>query len=408
MIAGVALAGSTAFLTWWTTTLSGLPDVGDPFDVAAFSRPIPDETNAFVLYREAVARLPKEPEVTVFDWKPAGPEHRAWLERSREALDLWREGTERPDALNVDPSRSNFDTQLNVPQSMRGLARAALLEGSRLEDQGDLEGALGWYRAMLRASRHLGRRGFAVERLIGIAIHRWSVDRLNRWAIDPRVDARLLRRALDAAIEANAATPPTSDMLKSEYLSLMHSMADPDLVVRLLDYEVVPDGKGGSTTVYGQNRWKSSLFRVRRRAMNEPERSRRVDRMIFANLLAYCDLPPENRPPKASSKITGTARNLGVLGDLYVVDASAPEAARALTPETLARWFATTIDAEQFMPAFAAVEKALARERSAQANLIVTLANNLHLRERGAYPEKVEDLVGPYLKELPAGYTPTK
>lgn len=408
ILAGLALAGSTAFLTWWTTTLTGLPDVGDPFDVAAFSRPIPDETNAFVLYREAVTRLPKEPEVAVTDWKVAGPEHRGWLQRSREALALWRKGTERPDALYVDPSRSTFEIQLNVPQSMRGLGRAAMLEGTRLEEQGDLEGALSWYCAGIRASRHLGRRGFLIERLIGIMMHHMAVDRLNRWAADPRVDARLLRRALNAAIETGEMTPPNSDALKAEYLSLMHSMADPDLMVRLLDYEIVPDGKGGGTTVYGQHRWKSGLFRVGRRAMNEPERSRRVARMIFANLLAYCDLPPSRRPPKVSSKITGTAPDLRALGDLYVVDTSAPEAARALPPEKLASWFATTIDAGQFLPAFAAVEKAIARERSTQASLLVNLANELCKRERGAYPERIEDLVGPYLKELPTGYAPTK
>ena len=36
----------------------GLPDIGDPFDVEAFrSITIPDDRNAFVLYRQAADRL---------------------------------------------------------------------------------------------------------------------------------------------------------------------------------------------------------------------------------------------------------------------------------------------------------------------------------------------------------------
>ena len=39
---------------WWATQLWGLPDIGDPFDVAAFQiMTIPDDRNAFVLYRQA-------------------------------------------------------------------------------------------------------------------------------------------------------------------------------------------------------------------------------------------------------------------------------------------------------------------------------------------------------------------
>ena len=57
LVGAVALASSTAFLTWWHTTLSGLPDIGDPFDVAAFADiSVPDEENAYVLYT-APARL---------------------------------------------------------------------------------------------------------------------------------------------------------------------------------------------------------------------------------------------------------------------------------------------------------------------------------------------------------------
>ena len=46
----------TAPPLWWAAQLTGLPDIGDPFDVEAFrTQAIPDDRNAFVLYRRAVA-----------------------------------------------------------------------------------------------------------------------------------------------------------------------------------------------------------------------------------------------------------------------------------------------------------------------------------------------------------------
>ncbi len=410
-LAAVALAGSTAFVTWWNTTLVGLPDVGDPFDVKAFERPIPDETNAFVLYKQASAIVPKGPESPKnYDWKTADPEQRAWFERSQEALAIWRKGTERTDASFVNPATANFDTKLDVAQNLRSFGSLALLQGSRLEDSGDFDGALDWYLALLRSSRHCGKRGAFIERIIGIAMHRLASTRLTRWAADPKVDAKMLRRALDATIAADAATPPTSDALKMEYLGLFHSFGDSEMMARIHNYEVVPDNKGGSITKFGQHGWKSSLIRVRRRAMNEPERSRRVIRLIFANWLAYCDLPPSQQPPRvlpgSKVKAEGPARIL--LESLYVVGKNAPNSARALPPEKLGQWLNSTIDAEMALPAFVNVQKAIGREQTAQDALLVSLANELYKREHGQYPEHAEELVGPYLKALPEGYKPIK
>jgi hypothetical protein len=151
LLGGVALAVSTALMTWWTTTLMGLPDVGDPFDPAAFAKPIADETNAFVLYKQAAAILPDEPEHPAnYDWASAPQVQRDWIARSREAFALWKQGTERPDALNHDLTTVTFDAKLDVVQDLRSFSRMALVEGSRLEGVGDFEGALDLYRAVLR------------------------------------------------------------------------------------------------------------------------------------------------------------------------------------------------------------------------------------------------------------------
>src|SRR5271156_1318458 len=50
---GLAVAAG-ALAIWWLNSLNGLPDIGDPFDVAEFRAfRIPDEQNAFTLVRRA-------------------------------------------------------------------------------------------------------------------------------------------------------------------------------------------------------------------------------------------------------------------------------------------------------------------------------------------------------------------
>ena len=56
--AAVLLAMIAAPVLWWNVQLMGLPDIGEPFDIEAYkSFTIPEERNAFVLYRRAAALL---------------------------------------------------------------------------------------------------------------------------------------------------------------------------------------------------------------------------------------------------------------------------------------------------------------------------------------------------------------
>ena len=55
LVLAICLAvAATALAIWWLTSLNGLPDIGDPFDVAAFRAfSIPDDQNAFTFLRRA-------------------------------------------------------------------------------------------------------------------------------------------------------------------------------------------------------------------------------------------------------------------------------------------------------------------------------------------------------------------
>ena len=157
----VLIVVASGAVIWWATCLNGLPDVGDPEVVAALrSLEVPDGRNAFVLYRRAaeVCRDLSEEEAKALndfekagwplDWRAVDPALKDWLAANREALDLWRAGSERPDALLIRPEELTIETVLGPVQALSSFRRLGLLEAARLEAEGDMAGAWDWYRAL--------------------------------------------------------------------------------------------------------------------------------------------------------------------------------------------------------------------------------------------------------------------
>jgi hypothetical protein len=410
VLLGLAAIAGTSI--WQLRSTDGIPDVGDPFDVAAALRPIPiaDEDNAYVLYGEAKARFVRVPAslsrviptLQTLTWTKAGPTVRDYLEQNRAALEAWREGSERPEALYHQPGELAFDTLLPLVQDMRTLVALGGLEGTRHEEQGAMARAWEWYRAMLRYSRLVGRHGVLIERLIGSSMHAEAAARIVPWAADPRVDAKLLRRALAEALEADALTPSLSDALKLEYLMYIRDLRE----LRLMPTEIpLPGGEAGlldqAATRAGV---RAPIQRIWLRASNDVERSRRAGRMLFANWLAQVDRHAGRRAPLAVKEPV----------PIYASDPTAPPAANALLPEELAAVVDHNAvarhlfgaDAQDFVSFRMAVwegDGLVARERQRRSALLVRLAAELYRREKGEFPRTAGSLVGPYLKELPEG-----
>jgi hypothetical protein len=374
-------------LAWRAASLNGLPDVGEPFDRTALERiELPDSENAFTLYRQAIARLkrlnPADARVvgTFQPWGNAPEAERRWLERNREALALWRQGSELPEALLVPPRQLRFETNLEAIQHLGTFARLALLEATRLQEAGDLEGAWGWYRAVLRSSRHAGMHGCLIQRLVGYRILYLAGGPVSGWAASPRLDTPLLRRALNDVLICESLAPPASEAIQIEYLSLIKALEDTKGLVR----QGLPSDKVWFHHLPG--RLDAALFFYR-----EPERSKRVAQLVFANWLAQCDRAPPERTTTSA------------LVELYQPGPEAPLAARAVEPEALRRWCNSTFVLENFLPMVPYELRTIDRETSIWARLEVMMAERLYQREHGAPPATLGQLVGPYLKRLPPG-----
>jgi hypothetical protein len=89
----LALAAG-AFAIWWLRSLNGLPDIGEPFDVAAFRTfNVPDDQNAFTVLRRADEKVIPCPAALCWwadSWSQADPKLREWVEANRQVLELFQ------------------------------------------------------------------------------------------------------------------------------------------------------------------------------------------------------------------------------------------------------------------------------------------------------------------------------
>lgn len=373
------VAGALLLLMYRATRLNGIPDIGDPFDVAAFETRPGSSPELENLYRQAWAKL--HPRLGVARelhwrrWATVDATTRAWLDRNREPLALWRRVADRPEPMHVFGMGSD---EFQFPA-------LALVEGARLEHEGRLAEAWEWYRALLRHSRQVERHGTLQDRLRGIMFLRCANSAIRGWSADPYLSGTELRRALKEVRAIDALTPPFSEQLKAQYLHELRDLeqANTSLLRRL-------SRERGEPAWYHEM---PAFHWLRWEAGNEWERHRRILRMLFANWLAEADKPQADRPaPSTASRIFD--------------DPDAPPAARALPPEqlnallqksayeSLANWLLPHIDGQ------------IEGERIARAELVYNLAEQAYLREHGHFPATPQKLVGDLLPALADDFDP--
>jgi len=400
---GLAIAG-TALGIWWLRSLSGLPDIGDQFDVAAVRAfRIADEQNAFAFFRRANERLghiPLNPRqlgsAGTVAWSAADPEVRAWVEANRPAIELFLRGAECPDGISRrpgDPPSYRYSEDLGP----RYLVMLALLEGARRGESGDMAGAWDCYRAVLRSTALSTRRTAMGERFFACGHHAWLRHRLETWVADPRTTIPQLRRALAEAIDTRPRPEWHAFSLKLEYLQwmrLLETMHHPD-------FYALQEEEGAyrvGDMALPQNVI-ATIYRLRRVLLREPERSRRAIKLLFANWLADAEGRQGTGPKPAVAALFRFSMDT-VKVPLYPVSPEAPAGARVLSPLELSKWLVTTFDMKliSFQSNWPTVRRA---EQAGYRELVLMLATEIYRRERGALPPSDEALVGTYLTSLP-------
>jgi hypothetical protein len=379
----IALAVLAALVTlplaYRGSRIAGLPDPGDPFDVEKEGTiTLAPGENAFDDYAAAAPLLTPYGDLDLDaeagkSWAEVSEPVRLWVEANRPALDRFRAGSEKPDALYVQPRDLRIDTQLPLINDLQTFARLARLEAWRLEQEGNPDAAWTIHRALFRASRHAGRDGCMIARVVGIAMHSVAATGMERWSRDPRVTPAMVEEALRAIQTDERLAAPPSKILKSEYI-LMHAVFQSHNIAEDLDIE--SDGDS------------AALLKAKFFVENEPEFGRRVTRQAFANWLEHIDKPRHEQPPHR--------------GKLNLFDTGTSPGPGRLAAEDIERFFDRSIVARQLLPFISQFRSLAQREGAKQATLVVALASQLYRRRTGAFPGTPTELVDSgILAEIP-------
>jgi hypothetical protein len=388
---------------WRGVSLLGLPDIGDPFDVEAFqSLRIPEQQDSIVLLRKAQEKLTGMPSLSRAElsaalnapWSKTAPELREWATANRRVLELFRTASERPDGIMT----STFDQfGIHYHLSLGDFCWLAILEASRLEEQGDMAGAWNWYQAVLRMKTHVMRRGSVFQRYIAERSTAHLRPRIAAWAADKRTSESLLRRALGQVVAGEPRPERDANSLKVEYLAKMYELDAKWGIVQQGDDEEERFKIAGED-LPPNLAW--IPYATKRYFANDPERSRRVLRLAFANWLAHAEEKDARYLKPAARARIGRGNSRSAI-NFYDVSQDAPAAARRLTPEDLAKALIRTRDAKlllRFWP-WPAVSTTERREHRA---LVVLLASELYERDHGKPAASERALVGGYLDYLPS------
>ncbi len=319
-----------AFL-WRRSQLAGLPDVGEPFDVAAARWPAPvrGDRNAFPIYSHAAMRFSDMTSAAGnsfnnanLSWSRADATLRAWVAANDEALSLMCAGSNRPEfvpeaSTDVSVQDANM-AHAELARRIGWIGTAGLFKAGRLRAEGDAAGAWKLLRAIARASRHIEWGVPAANRHHGIMLAQYAREPVAEWAADKATTVPMLRQALADLTAAESLTPALSSFYRQEYLLALESLTPPKPFFTSQPQQPAHPA---------QRPFIPSLPALDAFLHGEPERSRRVLNLLVANDLAWCDRPVDQRPAVAVSRL-----------HIFEPDPAASRSTRALAPEELARW----------------------------------------------------------------------
>lgn len=380
---------------YFQAQVAAIPDIGEPFDVQAYqSHVVPDEENAFTLYREAAQQLVPlerafpndEPrQNAAFEsieaalkqgWGAASADLRGWLELNRGALEIWRQGTERADAIEVPLRDVQYDSFLDATQATREFTRLAMLEAARQIDAGTPNAAWPWYRAALRCSRHVGMHAPIIGRIYGVVLYRMATDPMLAWSANGAIPAETIRAAWSEIDSINELTPPFSENLKTEYI-----------VASRVRVSEVSQEKFGAVS-----HWTIRLT-------GGDERLRRTSNLLFANWLSQCDRPGHDRPPLRIGEVEVFELPPGLAPDPKLVS---PQRIEEAFSGGDALFQLVGFRGREWAPVVEYAFDTIDRDAASRAALVLALALQLHHRQHGAFPETLEPLVSDRLQALPA------
>ncbi len=406
--------------------LNGLPDPGPPIDLDAYRAQrrginLDPEANAAIWYQRALKSFvaPGAQALQIEDLRHDSrlrvmPNVELHLARNRETLQLWLEGTERE--LIAPEHSEGIEADSNRWPISKELAVVGELAARILMTSDEPEYAWPYLIGLLRYAQHcriargpidddlplLNQRvGNARSLDDGYLLTEQAVRLIREWLDRPTLSQEMIRRALDD-VEAVVTLAEPSDLLKYHYVRIEKTLDHPSARLEKLGEGLYQEWQG--TVILGNPGLpefvESSVLPIAalerhgpdlppRFLLNDPERSRRVLRLIFQNWLAHCD------------STSGTQPRI-VEPDPFVQLFNDPET-MVIAPGELGDWLKTAPMAVILLADAYRLWSMIAEERLILAELQMDLAERLYYGDYGHYPTERTELIGKYLDQLPEG-----
>jgi hypothetical protein len=395
-IASVAISAFLYRQMWFERI--PLPPPGS--DVAEFAAvpeldSVPREENAFFAYERAAQLIPEGTPMSAVDkqWPQRLPflvghwllEPDAKREPMRSSLEAWRKASKLSRIAWRAPGEQS---DAFLARWVLTLASMEIAEAKRAAEQGDHEQAWSGWLAVLRAALHVGH--VHPTRAFSASTADYLLPEVQNWAADPGVPENVLRRAIRESLEARALEAPIEPYIAWAYRMTINPTLDMDNVVLELVARAVNGESASSLNA------SAPLQRVRLFLENEPERAKRVARLVFARWLDHL-----RADPAALARGVEVAPVLEVFG----MTATTP---REISDEVLRAQIADSRVFALFRnPEMISAGAGIERDRDLARKVALALAYALFEREHeGQPPSNLGALRGPYYpsdESLPRG-----
>lgn len=379
-----------------TYRLRDIPNIAEPFDLETFGNiAVKPEENAFTYFNKSKEQLIgadwnqlSEDLQSRKSWSELHPDTRGWLEKNQNALEQYLRGAEQKEAIRIQPRDLKFDSlwklqELDYYPTQSGCFLAQF-EAIRCEGRGDVAGAWNCHLANLRTGIHLARHRPFSERDQKSTFRREAIERAIRWSEHPRVDAALLRTALrDVVALRRTNSEVIISNLHVEYFLFLDRIRELTSADGKSTLNIQKPPSADSTE------W-TDVDPLPFMAVEEPELSLRLGKLVWKNWLHEFEQPGPHRP------------RFGLHG-LFSLDPSQPRTEGLYSDAELSPWLQRTTMTQWILLSMKHVLAELDKDLAWQELLELVLCLRLYaLEHAGAYPASLEELKPHYIAELPA------
>lgn len=317
---------------------------------------------------------PEPPNTAKDGWEHATPQEKRWLAENNEAIHTVLQTVRRGYDVCVfhDPATQRIFDLIDASDTSWRLSRLLLLSARKLESEDRLEEALNRYRAARILSYHLSLKGTVAQLVAGASIESQVNEWLVRWAAHPKQTKRLCQIAIDSVGGGVGHAKQLADALRVEHLRLSHSIQ--------ADWSL-------SLSRFDPKDWRAQPFNMIKRWMPwEQARAQRLADEAIRIAISRLDV--------TRRAVEGRSANMLWLR-------AVTEERRSSERESFQRKLVGTPILWILLPALDDLPDSYVNRETRQRAMRIILALHAYRIENGAFPNRLEQLVGRYLHSVP-------